>query len=243
MAAGQLHGEASPNHMSPFKIEAFLCWSQKSKRRAPAGLNDSKHPCCELPIRATEQGTGGGSRRRAVPRRGTGQQGLEREEMSSANDPGSRKRPLSPKWELPPRPSAGFQSSEKPATLSALPSDLQVCEWINGCFFKLLNVWWFVVQQQKTNADAKFSISNRVVRVKWSDFKLKSEMWGVLFWFFIIKLARGIKKLTNQEWESFLFWAQAGGERKRGWEGRETEGGREWEKETEKFIPKFQQNQ
>lgn len=181
--------------------------------------------------------------KRAVPRRGTGQQGLEREEMSSANDPGSRKRPLSPKWELPPRPSAGFQSSEKPATLSALPSDLQVCERINGCYFKLLNVWWFVVQQQKTNAGAKFSISNRVVRVKWSDFNLKSEMWGVLFCFFIIKLARGIKKLTNQEWESFLFWAQAGGERKRGWEERETEGGREGEKETEKFIPKFQQNQ
>lgn len=60
---GSSTGRASPNHMSPFKIEDFLCWSQKSKRRAPAGLNDSKHPCCELPIRATEQGTGGGSRR------------------------------------------------------------------------------------------------------------------------------------------------------------------------------------
>lgn len=63
------------------------------------------------------------------------------------------------------------------------------------------------------------------------------------FVLFIIKLARGIKKLSNQEWESFLFWAQAGGDRKRGREEREREGGRAGEKETEKFIPKFQQNQ
>lgn len=46
------------------------------------------------------------------------------------------------------------------------------------------------------------------------------------FVFFITKLARGIKKLSNQEWESFLFWAQAGGERKRGRGDRERKGER-----------------